>query len=381
MVDGPHPTRARAQPASAVRSRLLHRELVLLIVLIAVTVGAFLATRAFAFANDRMRQRDAAAWFATGTAALQTGDTRTAIDALRRASRLDRRDRDISLALGSALAADRQDDAARQLLAGLRETSPDDPDVDIQLARLEARSGDPAQAVRYYHAAADALWRPPQARARRAVRVELIRLLLAQGDRQRALSETLLLAADQAPDEGAAALEEADLLLAAGDPARALDRYEEVLRRDPDNREARAGAGRAAFERGDYPRASRYLSRIADGSPAVREARDLAALVLADDPMAARLTQAERVARLRAIVEHVRDRLGNCPAAPSPPADLDAIEGLLTGKTRVSRDDIERGTELACQLSERVDAVCGPTAPIDRALQLIARLHGFEDRS
>ena len=68
---------------------------------------------------------------------LAGGQTEPAIRALRRATAINRDNRTYRLALAAALAADRQDDAARQVLLGVRELTPEDPDVNVQLARLE----------------------------------------------------------------------------------------------------------------------------------------------------------------------------------------------------------------------------------------------------
>src|SRR5690349_14757586 len=107
-------------------SRLLHRELILLLALSLLGAAAFLFTRWFADANASMHRQDARAWSQRGRAALASGDTASAISALRRALRMNPADRDSGLRLAGAYAAAGQDQAAKQLLVELRDAKPDD---------------------------------------------------------------------------------------------------------------------------------------------------------------------------------------------------------------------------------------------------------------
>jgi tetratricopeptide (TPR) repeat protein len=366
--------------------RLLHRELVLLVTLAAAAMAAFFLTRWFADVNAAQHRRDASAWYERGRAALQAGDATHAVAALRRASRLDPRSRETVFALATAYAASGDDGEARRLLAGLREASPDDAEVNLQLGRLEARSGDLALATRYYHAAVDALWRVEQAPQRRPIRIELIKLLLARGDTSRALSEALRLTPDL-PDTVPAQIEAGELFLAAGDAGRALARFTAALLREPHNPAALAGAGRSAFAQGEYARAQRYLAATEDTSAAVAEARQLTDLVLRNDPLAVRLSRRERIDRLSADLAQAAERVTACAAtlrqSGGDAADLEASgEQMAAVVTSLGRDTeadaIESGTELAYRAVRRAAQSCPPPSPFDRALMLIGRAHGFE---
>ena len=114
----------------------------MLVVLCAAVVVGLVLTRAAARANRTIRLRDASSWYNAGEHHLADGRTEAAIKALRRATAISRDNRTYRLALAAALAADRQDDAARQVLLGVRESTPEDPEVNVQLARLEARHDD-----------------------------------------------------------------------------------------------------------------------------------------------------------------------------------------------------------------------------------------------
>lgn len=358
----------------------------MLIVLIAIATGAFVLTRRFAASNAARRLHDAAVWYNSGRSALTAGRHGDAVASLRRAVRLDPGNREVALTLASALAVDRQDDAARQQLLALREARPEDPQVNLQLARLEARSGDVFAATRYYHGAIDAVWRIDQSEARRTVRRELIDLLLEHGDKERALSETLMLTPDLS-DDAASRVEAGQLFLKSGDSRRAEDLFLLALRRDPANAAARAGAGLAAFRRGDYTRARRYLSAAADDSADVTEARTLTGLVLANDPLAPRLSPRERRERLARVLARAAERLASCEITVHDPGMFAELHrqlaelSPLSGASRLlDAGDVEERTELAARIAAATERACPPPAPIDRAVILIGRAHGLGEQ-
>jgi tetratricopeptide (TPR) repeat protein len=245
-------------------------------------------TRRFAAANEALRQRDAATWYASGQQALARRDFDGAVTALRRATARDPEALTYRLALAHALTVVQQDDAARQLLLGLRDVQPEDSETNLRLARLEARRGDTAAAGRYYEAAILGLWKGDERVGQRQVRTEFIHFLLSHGERDRALSELLALEASLSAD-GGSQVEVARMLLQAGDPSRALAHFQRVLQANPADQLALAGAGAASFELGDYARAQRYLHAVTTDTDRTQEFRTLADLVIASDPLAPRL--------------------------------------------------------------------------------------------
>ena len=77
-------------------------------------------------------------------------EIKSAIRALRRATAMNRDNRTYRLALAAALAAiDRTMRPGKGCLASAKLT-PEDPEVNVQLARLEARHDDLTGALRYY---------------------------------------------------------------------------------------------------------------------------------------------------------------------------------------------------------------------------------------
>jgi Tfp pilus assembly protein PilF len=370
----------------------VHREIVILVVLVGVTVAAFLVTRSFAAANQAIRLQDARAWYTLGERALQTHDTEGAITALRRATAKDPSDSTYRLALASALMASHQDDAARQVLMDLREQEAEDPQTNLQLARLEGRRNDVTAASRYYTNALAALWKPDQTGAQRQMRTEFIEFLLNHGERDRALSELLVLEASL-PADLPSQLAAGSMLLTAGDAHRAADHFARALRLDPNNRLALAGAGESSFLLGDYLSARRYLKLINGDTERLEELRTLTDLVLDNDPLAPRLQMTERRRRLADDLAQVVRRIEACqlrnPAErldprvdlETPLAEARGFEATLRARnTLSSSDQIDAGFDIVYRAVGVVDRACGSPELLDRAVRLIGQRHGLGDQ-
>lgn len=366
-------------------SRLVHRELVLLVVLVVVASGLFVITRAIAGATHEREAVDAAAWFERGQAALDRRAYAEAVEALRRASARAPDTWDYARALTDALVADGRVEAARQLLLRWRARQPESAQVNIRLARLEADAGDLDAAIGYYEAAFHGRWDAAAPDGRLDVRRELIERLLAAGRRPAALGQVLSLAANVA-DAPAAQLDVAALFLRAGDPARALDRYQRALRLAPADPAARAGAADAAFQLGDDARALGYARGLAD--PRSRYIVAVASAVAALDPLATRISARERERRLREDLRLAADALANCRARTTPATPLQArtnaalAEALQSrqaaGATASAGDDGATGPVLDL-IRRAIDVVareCAPLDPRTEALWRLAQRHG-----
>ena len=374
-------------PACELRFRFVHRELVLLLVLIAGTAVAFVLTRTAAASNHRMRLADAEELHAAGERDLRAGHVESALTLLRRATAKDPESRTYRLALANAYQAGQQYDRAEQVLTSVRDSTPEDPDVNLQLARLEAQRQDVTQAAHYYENTLAALWNGDPGGRQHQVRLELIHFLTAHGQQSRALSEILAMSAEM-PDNPAAHLEAAQLFLDADEPRRAIDQFARVLAADPRNAAALAGTGEAAFALGDYPRARRYLAMAPADNPRVRDLREVTALVFERDPLVARLTTGDRIARLQDAIAQADRRLDTCitsgdadrnAARPSLEQTRSALNlfavSLRSNQAIDTRDAIEEGLALVLRAEEAADKACGPGSNLDRALVLIARLH------
>lgn len=363
-------------------SRIVHREILVLVILTGVAVAAFLVTKASADAEHRLRLRDAAIWHERGVKALAAGRIDDALTALGRARALDRHTAAHHLSFASALIASDQHVAARQVLLGLRETHPEDPQVNLGLAELAATRGSTDEAVTYYQRALYGDWDAARLDDRERVRVSLIEYLLRHDMRDRASAQLLLLAADL-PDDAGRVIEAGRLMLDGGEPARALTLFARVLDRDASHPAALEGAGDAAFALGDYGAARGYYARAA-GSPAVEARLRLASLVLASDPLAPRLAAAERRRRLAAGQRRAEMLLSSC--APRVRSDADAAEqlralseevaalgGAIASRRAMDAGALADGVAVVAGAVEFASARCAPLEPEARAWLLIHR--------
>lgn len=361
----------------------IHREIAVIAMLCVVVVLGFVLTRAAAGANRALRLRDATAWYETGKRELADGHTAPAILALRRATAIARDDRAFQLALAAALAADQQDDAARQVLLSVRESMPEDPDVNVRLARLLARTDNVSGATRYYQNALYGVWSGDASAARRQVRIELIRYLLAHQQGGRALSELLVLSGNL-PDDVQSQNEAGQLYMEAGDAPRALDHFRKALRLDRANAAALAGAGEAAFNVGDYVSAQRFLRAAVPSSGRVTELRAVTELILSGDPLRPGLSLQQRQERVTAALQRALGALDECAAQRPAPLDdsvplrADAtalLPQLALDRVRHAPEGIDAGVHLVYRIEQLTAGACGHTSAIDRALLLIGRRH------
>jgi tetratricopeptide (TPR) repeat protein len=375
--------------STAERRHLIHREILQLAVLIVLAVAAFLLTRALAASNRRTSLRDGAEWYERGQQQLDTGRVDDAIDSFRRATARNRNEKDYVLALARALTTGGDDAGARSALLALRESAPEDAEINLQLARLAAGRQDVTEALRYYRNALYAPWAVDQTDARRQVRFELIRFLLVHDQASGALSE-LLAVSTNLPDDEALHVQVAQLFAQAGDSRQALDRFQSALDLAPDSGRARAGAGLAAFQLGDYLLARRYLRSAPPDIERVSETGTLVELILANDPLASRIGSAERGRRLLANFSYAQQRLNTClerPAGEPPTAeeealqrDAQAFEPQLKPPAIREQDTVEAGVDLIFKIERQVAQTCPPVTPFDRAMILIGRQHGADER-
>ena len=389
------------------RTRFVHREVVLLSVLIAVTAVVYGFTQAAASSNRDMHRADAVVRFQLGERSQRLGDLDSAIAWFRQAVADSPDDRGYRLALAAALASGQLDDEAERVLLELRERLPEDPEVSLQLARIEARRFNGAGARRYYQNALASLWTSAQGDERRQVRIELIRFLLNQGERTRALSELLALTPEVAGDADLQ-IQAGQLLLEAGDARLALAMFAPVLGDRPDAQEALAGAGEAAYRLREFTDAARYLAGVASPAAPIADIRAVTELILNADPLAPRLGAAERRRRLSMIITRALHRSDECVAPPEVilPPEVDASAGAeakivpepeselaslwaaselllrrLAARRAQPRDGVEDGLELARRLEQLAADSCGdPGEPLDRAIMQIAARHGLESK-
>jgi tetratricopeptide (TPR) repeat protein len=359
------------------------------VVLAGVAVAAFWGTRAIAQSNEALRRRQAAAWFDLAQRASRDGQPEATVTGLRHAVAKDPGNRQYRLALAEGLAATGLDEEARRVLLALREIQTEDPEANLQLARLAARGSDIDAGRRYYQSALAGLWRPEHTERRRDVRTELIEFMLAHEERARALSELVVLAANL-PEHAGVHTQVGHMFLAAGDPRLALNQFASALRLNPKDPDALAGAGEAAFELGDYTRARRYLDAAPRENTRIAELREVARLVLTADPLASRLDPNDRHRRLSLAIQQAVQRLEMCLGDPSLQAHAglrslrdearDFQLALSLPQHRQPRDFVDDGVEFVYRIERAAERCAMPPAPLDRAFLLIGRRHGLEEQ-
>lgn len=381
LIDAQCVACARRTEASVIK-----REIIVLVLLVAVVVAGYFLTRYTARANRDRRQQDAATLYDLGRQQLQAGNTSDAIPALRQALALDNGNRSLRFALAGALGEAGDHESARQVLLGIRETSPEDPVVNLELARLNAREDNASpEAARYYQSALYGTWTGSDADARRrAVRMELIQFLLSHQQRERALSELLALSTT-VPDDPASHNEVGRLFLLAGEPRRGLDQFQRSLQLDAANEAARSGAGEAAFDAGDYAAAIRYLNDAASGSKS-HDLRTVAELVIGRDPLRSGLSESAQYVRLSSAADRARERLEACQndrpqLAAAVVRQLDALapelkkfQDSLHGRDAAPLETVEAGVSVVYRV-EQASQSCRDVSAEDRALLLIGKQH------
>ena len=381
------PSRSTHEMRAPTAAQLVHREWIVLLSLCVLSGLAFFVTRAAAAAEHRWRLRDAERWYAVGQSALERHAFPAAIEAFRRAAAIDRDNLRYEMSLAGALAEDGEIARSVQVLSRLRRQIPEAAEINLQLARLEARRGEVEVATRYYQSALHGVWRDEPGDARREARIELIRYLLRQRLKGRALSELLVLSAN-VPEDASAQLMLGELYLQADEPRRAAEVLARGVRRDPANGPMRARLGEALFRSGDYAQARRELALAPDHVDDVMRLRAVCTFVLTRDPLMPRLSPPERQRRLLIDLGYGRDRLEACRNARMTNVDPRRLEGLREEVLMLESELAHRHAlreapgvvELVMALTARIEHAvegCVPPEPLGEALLVIARRHGL----
>jgi predicted Zn-dependent protease len=293
--------------------------------------------------------------------------------------------------LAYALAAAGRRPEARAYLLGLWEREPGNGRVNLELARLAARSSSVPEAVQYYHDAIYGQWDDDPAGHRRRAGLELAEFLLSVGQKAQAQAELIALTADL-PGDPALETQVATLLLETGEYEHAAPLFRQALRLRPNYAPALEGAGEASFEMGNYRDARRYLARAkreGDLSPASQSRLELATLILRSDPLAPRLSGQERARRALLAFSQSMERLSGCAAARGgsvengqPQSGLQKVKALaLALQPKVRERNLARDPDLLIKVTDMVfeiekvtEGACGEPQGEDLALLLLSRV-------
>ena len=290
------------------REALLLTYVVLLVLLFSLT--AFVARtyhkRIHTFADE---------WFAKGEAAFQSGDLTAALNDYRNALVYAPNNLVFQFHLARALGAAGRREEARSYLINLLTESPGSGEINLELARIAAQEGAAPDAIRFYHNAIYGVWESDPLLMRWRVRRELCEYLLSGGDENDALPELMALSQEVPPDDGARGDDVGGLQLRAGLWSRALDEFRTVLLHDRRDDEALAGAGRAAFELGQYTEALDYFDRLTPGKfaqPDLAGMIETSRSVESASPFLPGLSPTERAKRAAEALTQAESRLTSC---------------------------------------------------------------------
>src|SRR5271170_4630600 len=290
---------------------------VILLLLALGAVTGFAAVRHLVVRYNANQQGRGRKLYAQGVAAAEAGHYNDAIDFFRAALTCDPANSHYQLSLARALRDSddpRRLDEAESYLIALWQRAPQDAAVNLALARVAAHRGSIEDATRYYHNAMYGVWTSEADANRSKARIELIQFLLKEGAPDEAESELMALTT-ALPPAADAHLQAAQLFAQARDYGGELAQYEEVLRFEPANSAALAGAGQATYRVGNYANARRYLEEAVNADPQDEHSRQLLAtteLILRDDPFLGHISDAERDRRIAAAFAQAEKRLDEC---------------------------------------------------------------------
>jgi tetratricopeptide (TPR) repeat protein len=378
---------------SSAKRRLILRDALTFLSLSLVTVVLFFITlflfRSFAAHREELAQR----WSARGQAAMVSGRPDQAIVALRTALSYAPGERSYGLLLAQALGDAGHTEESYNYFLGLWDTQPGDGFINLRLARLAAKKNDMLAAINYYRAAIYGTWEGDAPLRRRDIRLELSRYLIAHHDLSSARTE-LLVTGGNAPDDLGLTMTIAPLLEQASAPRDALNYYQKVLARDPNNQTALEAAGRLEYSFGDFEEAYHLLERAAREadtssmedklSPQIEAMLNTSAQVLAVAP-SKKLPPSERVARVLKARDVAKKRFESCnskaAAASGMTSPLRTLSARWTSKeATVDRAELLNGParldaviKLIYDTELQTSQSCGAPTGDDALLLLLAK--------
>ncbi len=369
---------------------------VIIAVLLTAAILAFLGVSRLVYRFHEQEKALARHLYERGLEAQVAGNPEAALGDFRAALGYSRDNFQYQLSLARALRDTGRTAEAEAYLISLWERTPQDGAVNLALGRLFARERSFDRAIQYYHNAIYGLWAREAEAKRRDAQLELIEFLLQHEAYPQAQAE-LITMSSSLPANPSVRLRVADLFLRAHDYEHALAQYQGVAQNDPGNQAALFGAGRAAFQAGRYRTAQGYLQSAVRSDPQNAQAHPLletTVQVLQSDPFAPRISDHERIHRMRAAFFHAGDRLDHCASWRG--IDLSRQlhgTGLSSLKARwlemkpklasmpASGDGLlDRGMDLVFEIERESQAECGSPDGWDQALLLLSQDHAGVER-
>jgi tetratricopeptide (TPR) repeat protein len=248
-------------------------------------------------------------------------------------------------------------------------------------------------AINYYRGAIYGTWEGDGIVRRRDLRLELARFLIAHHDLSSARTE-LLVAGSNAPDDLGLALTLAPLLEQAGAPHDALNNYQKVLAREPNNQQALEAAGRLEYGFGHFEEAYRLLERARkedDASapnqpwpPDLQAMLDASSQILGIEP-SKKLPATERVSRILRARDLAKKRFDSCNAQVSAKSELQSSLQNLAARWMSKEATIDRRAllndageqdavmKLVYDTETQTSQICGAPTAGDALLLMLAK--------
>lgn len=377
---------------AAAKRKLIVHDALTISVLSAITILLFVVTLFLFRSFESHRNELATRWSGRGAIALSEGRPVQAIGALRTALTYSPGDRTYQLLLAQALDEAGHTEESYNYFLGLWTAQPGDGQINLWLARLEAKRDNRTAAIKYYRASIYGTWEGNGIERRRDVRLELAQYLLDQKQDNAARTE-LLIAAGNNPSDPAFEMKLAGMLAQAGDPSDALTYFEKVIAVQPRNASALMAAGRLRYTSGMFVDARRLLERANsefDAKKNAKKPQDLASL-LADAERGVelepskRLRERDRVARILVARTIARKRFESCSLqvaqSGQSPASLQVLSSAWTGDLANANkqallhdpDQADATVKLIFDTEVQTSQVCGAPTGDDALLLLLAQ--------
>lgn len=369
--------------AGAVSAFARARELKIgLIVIVIAVIGSLAALDLFLEeAEQQELASQAQHTYVQGVRLLQAGKTDQAVDALRRAHAMERKNLAYEMELIAALTAAGKAGEAEPLMNEVLDADRNDGAANLVAARLRLKEGNLVDAEAYYHRAIYGEWPQDGAQHRIAARMELIDLMVAKNQKEDLLAELLPLQ-ESAKNNPGLQLRLGRLFMVAGSPGRAMDVFRMLTREQPGNVDAGKGLGDADLEEGDYgaARAAFYSAFVQDSKDnSIRLKLQLAGMLAGLDPTPRGLSSEEKYRRSLRILgwaqEDLEKRIQTQGAEPNAgqQALLERAENLMGEQPVQVTNELSEGVlGLAERIWQtRLSAGGSATTPDEEPLRLI----------
>ncbi|MHB1674973.1 MAG: tetratricopeptide repeat protein [Acidobacteriaceae bacterium] len=258
-------SKLRLTPAERIqRRRLIVQDTLALFSLTLIAICAAVLTYFFFHSFAEHRSVLEKRWFERGQIAMAAGRPAIAVEDFRSALSFSSTSADYQMALAEALAASGRTEEAAAYFSTLHDAEPGDGYLNLQLARLAVRRGNPQQAIEYYQAALNGLWRGQGTERRLQIRLELAQYLISLGRSVEAQGD-LLAAEGNSLDNPSALFKIAGLLRQADDPTDAFTAFRRVERHGSAHPsqvlQSLLAESPIAASMGQYKRATQALNR------------------------------------------------------------------------------------------------------------------------